>query len=103
VRRPLSAPVDAGTARDEVIASGPLTASARGIAVDGSVIYFSRYGTSLIDGGPVFGIISRVANAPGSIPVELATLPGRVEDVAVDGKAIYVAGRESGSVWKLAK
>jgi hypothetical protein len=103
MRRPVGADPDAGSVPNEVIASGPMTVAARGIAVDGATIYFSRYGTPLIDGGPIFGIVLRVANVPGSTPVELATIPGRVEDVAVDAKAIYVAGRESGTVWKVAK
>jgi hypothetical protein len=30
-------------------------------------------------------------------------LPGVVEDVAVDGRAIYIAGHGSGTIWKLAK
>jgi hypothetical protein len=72
----------------------------RGIAVDGSTIYFSNYSTAT---GDPPGSVWRVANVPGSSAVKLATIPGNLEDVAVDAKAIYVAGRTSGTVWKLAK
>jgi len=103
VRRPVNAEFAVGTAVNEVIASGPSSASARGIAVDGAVIYFSRYAETFIDGGPVFGRVMRVDNVPNSTPVELANFPGAVDEIAVGANAIYVAGRESGTVWKIAK
>jgi hypothetical protein len=101
VRQPVGADPDAGATPVEVITSGQ--PKANGIAVDGTNIYFSRYGTSNSDGGPIFGVIMRVDNRPGSTAVQLAMLPGDTEDVAVDTTAIYIAGRGSGTIWKLAK
>ena len=101
MRMRLGADPDAGASVAEVITSG-LT-HPTGIAVDGSNIYFSLAGTPHIDGGPVFGTIMRVDNQLGATAQLLVTLPGYVEDVAVDAVAIYVAGRGSGTVWKLAR
>src|SRR6185295_18655402 len=70
VRRPIEADPDAGSGSIEVIADSLPTA--RGIAVDGAVIYVSLMGVRSIDGGPVFGVIYRVDNRPGAVPVELA-------------------------------
>jgi hypothetical protein len=100
VRRPLSVSWESGTA-DEKIIKG--SGNARGIAVDGSTIYYSLYGQP--NGQPP-GRLAKVANQPGqpdANEVVLATVPtGFVEDVAVDAKAIYMAGH-SGTIWKLAK
>jgi hypothetical protein len=42
---------------------------ARGIAVDGSVVYFSTFGAPAIEGGLSFGTVMQVANMPGSTAV----------------------------------
>jgi hypothetical protein len=81
----------------------PNVPNARGIAVEGTTIFFTTYSAPLVDGGPLFGSVQRVNNAPGAIPTKLVTMPGQLEDVAVDAKAIYVAGRGNGTVWRIAK
>jgi hypothetical protein len=101
VRRSIDATPDAGPDGIEVIAEGQ--ASPRGIAVDGSVVYFSLYGTPDVEGGANFGAVMRVDKTPGSTPVKLVALPGYVEDVAIDATAIYIVGRGTGIIWKLAK
>ena len=73
LRRPVGADPDAGI-DVEVIASGQ--APARGIAVDGAVIYFTRYSVPVIDGGPGFGLLMRVDNVPGSTPAQPSRSPG---------------------------
>src|SRR5262249_33760901 len=76
VRRPLAVDFGAGPSF-EVLATGmPM---AHGIAVDGSTIYVSSFGTP---GGS--GSVYRLSNSPGSIAAQIATIPGPLEDVAVD-------------------
>ena len=101
MRRPLSVSWETGTAL-EMITQVP--GNARGIAVDGETIYFSMYGQN--DGQPP-GRLMRVANQRDltATPTAtlMATIPGVLEDVAVDAKAIYIAGHGSGTLWKMAK
>jgi hypothetical protein len=99
VRRPLGVPWSSGPSK-EVITT--VNANARGLAVDGATIYFSTYGDLGPSASPP-GRVYRTDNQPGATPVFLTTLPGNLEDVAVDAKAIYIAGRTSGTIWKLAK
>jgi hypothetical protein len=100
MRMSIGADPDAGP-NAEVITSGLTLPS--GIAVDGTNIYFSLYGSPLVDGGPVFGAIMRVDNRLGAVAEKLVTLPGVVDDIAVDALAIYATGRGSGTVWKVAR
>jgi hypothetical protein len=97
VRRRLDTPWSAGPSK-EVITT--VSGNARGIAVDGSVIYVTTYGQP--DASPP-GKLFRVDNQIGSTAVLITTIPGNLEDVAVDAKAVYVAGRTSGTIWKLAR
>jgi uncharacterized membrane protein len=92
VRLPLGADFGASPSVEVLTTEVP---APRGIAVDGSTIYVSSYGPP--------GGLYRIGNSPGGAAALLATFPGIVDDIAVDAKAIYIAGRGSSSVWKMAK
>jgi hypothetical protein len=97
VRRPLSVPFSAGPSTEVLV---DLPANGRGLAVDKSTLFMTTYGQN--DASPP-GMVFRAANQPGAIPVKIATIPGNLEDVAVDAKALYIAGRTTGTIWKLAR
>jgi hypothetical protein len=97
VRRPLSLSFSAGPST-AILTHVP--GNARGLAVDGQTIFVTTYGQpTAVPPGMLF----RADNQPGAVPTQIASIPSILEDVAVDAKAIYIAGPSSGTIWKMAR